>query len=141
MPESRYNPVNKDIARKTSLMEEVLISTRNALAHFIISLSAPEQIYMVQEAILPCLKNLDTIKAVFAANNIGNAGDQDDEEETKTIVNAGDNGGQEVPQDGENNSHNKEGDNPVPSPPPSPRNLLISSKFVKIEGKSYQIRK
>ena len=87
MPESRFNPVNEDIARKTSLLEEVLISTRNALARFIISLSAPEQIYMVQEAILPCLKNLDTIKAVFAANTIGNAGDQDNEDDTNTVIN------------------------------------------------------
>ena len=29
----------------------------------------------------------------------------------------------------------------MPSPPPSPINLLVSSKSVKIEGKSYEIRK
>ena len=61
-------------------MEEVLISTRDTLACLIISLPAPEQIYIVQEAILPCLKNLYTIKAYFAANSIGNARDQDGEE-------------------------------------------------------------
>ena len=98
-------------------------------------MSPPEQLYIVQEATLPCLKNLDTIKAVSAANTFGNIGDRDDGEESNTIVNGEDNGGQEVPQDGENNSHNQEEDNSVPSPPPSPRNLLVSSKSVKIEGK------
>ena len=41
MPESRYNPDNEDITRKTSLIEEVLTSTEDVLAHFIVSLPAP----------------------------------------------------------------------------------------------------
>ena len=53
MPESRYNPDNEDIVRKASQIEEVFNSTRAALAH----LPAPEQIYMVQEARFPLLKN------------------------------------------------------------------------------------
>ena len=47
----------------------------------------------------------------------------------------------EVPEDGENNILNPGGDNFVPSLTHSPRNLLISSKSIKIEGNSYQIRK
>ena len=72
MPESKYNPDNEYIVRKASQIEEVFNSTRAALALFIMSLPAPEQIFMVQEAILPCLKNLDAIKA---AHSIANAGD------------------------------------------------------------------
>ena len=67
MPQSKYNPDNEHIVRKTSLLEEVLISTRDALAHFMVSLPAPEKIYMVQEARIPLLKNLDAIKAYVAA--------------------------------------------------------------------------
>ena len=139
MTESRYNPDIEEIARKTSLIGEVLISTRDALVCFIISLPAPDQIYkLVREAILPCVKILDTITAFFGSKSIGNAGDQDDEDKTNTIVNGGDNGDQEeVPQDEENNSLNQDGDNPVPSLPYSQRNSLISSKSLKIEGKSY----
>ena len=63
MPESRYNPDNQDLARKTSQLEEILTSARDALANFVISLPAHEQIYIVQEAILPFHKNLEAIKA------------------------------------------------------------------------------
>ena len=126
----------KKLPEKTSLIEEVLISTRDALAHFIISLPAPEQIYMVQEAMLPFLKNHDTIKAHFAAKSIGNAGDQEEEDDMNTVVNGEENGpDEEVPQDEDNNILNQGGDNHVPSPPHSPRNLLISSKSLKIKGK------
>ena len=75
-------------------MEEVLISTREAQVRFIVSLSAPEQLYIVQEATPPFLKNLDTVKAVFVANNVNYAGDHEDEEESNTIVNGEDYGGQ-----------------------------------------------
>ena len=44
MPKSKYNPDNEDIARKTSLIEEVFTSTIDALAHFKVSLPASEQI-------------------------------------------------------------------------------------------------
>ena len=60
MPESRYNP---DIARKNSLSEDVLNSIRDILAPFILSLSALEQYILVQEIMLPCLKDLEAVKA------------------------------------------------------------------------------
>ena len=50
MPQSRYNPDNKDLTRKTSLMEEVLNTMRDMLIKFIVSLPAPEQLIMSQEA-------------------------------------------------------------------------------------------
>ena len=56
-----------------SQIEEVLNSTRATLAHFIVSLPAPEQVFMVQEAILSFLKDLHAIKA---AQSIPKAGDQ-----------------------------------------------------------------
>ena len=63
MPESRYNPENQDLARRTSAIEDILTSARQALANFIISLPAHKQRYLVQEAILPFHKNLEDIKA------------------------------------------------------------------------------
>ena len=123
MPESRYNPDNEDIARKASRIEEVLKSTKDALAHFIISLPTDEQIDIVQEAILPLLKNLDAIKAYVAAQSIGNAGDQDDEDDTNTVINGEDNGaGQEIPQEEEYKTLNQESENSVSMPPHSTRN-------------------
>ena len=55
MAVSKYNPDNEDIVRKNSLSEDVLNSTRDILAHFIVSLSAQEQSLLVQEIMLPCL--------------------------------------------------------------------------------------
>ena len=78
MPESRYNPDNQDLARKTSDLEDILTSARDALANFITSLPAHEQIYIVQEAILPFHKNLEAIKAYCAAQAIGNGQDPED---------------------------------------------------------------
>ena len=88
MPESRYSPDNEELTRKASLIEEVLISTRETLLKFIVSLPAPEQILLVQEAILPFLRNLDVIKAHFAERVVGDAEDQEEEEEeeTNTVV-------------------------------------------------------
>ena len=81
MPKSRYNPDNQALARKTSQIEEILTSTRDALANFVISLPAHEQIYIVQEAILPFHKNLDTITAYSARNPISNVDDQKREDD------------------------------------------------------------
>ena len=77
MPESRYNPDNQDLARKTSQLEEILTSARDALANLVISLPPHEQIYIVQEVILPFHKNLDAIKAYCAEKSIGNVDDQE----------------------------------------------------------------
>ena len=108
MPESRYNPDNEDIARKNSLSEEVLNSTRDTLAHFIVSLSAQEQSLLVKEIMLPCLKDLDAVKAYVTAQAIGNARDQDDEDDINIFINSEDNGaGDEIPQEEENNVLNQ----------------------------------
>ena len=61
MPKSRYNPDNQELVGKASQLEEILTSTRDALSNFVISLLAHEQLYIVQESILPFLKNLDAI--------------------------------------------------------------------------------
>merc|ERR1712082_203533 len=109
---SRYNPDNQDLARKTSDLEDILTSARDALANFITSLPAQEQIYIVQEAILPFHKNLEAIKAYCAAQSIGNGQDTENDENTE---------------DQEHNILNPEGDNLVPLPQNSPRNSLTSS--------------
>ena len=99
MPESRYNPDNQDLARKTSLLEEILTSTRDALSNFVISLPAYEQLYIIQESILPLLKNLDAINAYCDRNPIGNADDQEREDDENTIVNGGNEAAGENPND------------------------------------------
>ena len=86
MPKSRYNPDNEDIIRKNSLSEDVLNSTRDILAHFIVSLSAQDQSLLVQEIMHPCLMDLQAVKAYIAAQVIGNAGDQDNENDTNTVI-------------------------------------------------------
>ena len=47
MPESRYNPEGEDLSKKTSHIEDVLISTRDVLAWLIVSLPAPDQVFMI----------------------------------------------------------------------------------------------
>merc|ERR1711989_15414 len=136
MPESRYNPDNQDVARKTSDLEDILTSAKNALANFITSLPAHKQIYIVQEAILPFHKNLEAIKAYCDAQAIDNGQDTED-------TNANDLGEatRVNPKDQEHNILNPGEDNHIPSPCNSPRNSLTSSKSVKIDGKTYQVRK
>ena len=59
---------------------------------------------------LPCLKDLEAVKAYIAAQAIGNAGDQDDEDDVNTVING------EIPLE-EENVFNQGGDvTPVPSP-------------------------
>ena len=94
---------------------------------------------MVEEITLPCLKNLEAIKAYVAAQVIGNPGDQGDEDDTHTVIEGQNNADNEIPQ-AEGNILNQDVP-PVPSPPCSPRNSKGSSKSVKLEGQSYQIRK
>ena len=77
--ESRYRPDNEEIIRENSLSEDVLNSSRDKLAHFIASLSADNHSFIVEEINLPCLKNLEAVKAYIAAQVIGNPHDQDNE--------------------------------------------------------------
>merc|ERR1712082_181622 len=121
---SRYNPDNQDLARKTSELEDILTSARQALANFITSLPAQEQIYIVQEAILPFHKNLEAIKAYCDAQVIDNGQDTED-------TNANDLG-EAARMNPEEQEHPGE-DNQIPSPRNSPRNSLTLSKSVKIE--------
>ncbi len=122
----------------TSDLEDILTSARNALANFITSLPAHEQIYIVQEAILPFHKNLEAIKAYCAAQAIGNGQDIENDENTEAKGLRG--AARENPEDQEH-ILNPGGDNLVPSLQNSPRNLLTLSKSLKIDGKTYQVRK
>ena len=132
MPESRYNPENQDLARRTSAIEDILTSARQALANFIISLPAHKQRYIVQEAILPFHKNLEDIKAYCDAQVIDNGQNMEDTD-ANGLGEAATGNPEEQDHQGENNN--------VPSPRNSPRNSSTSSKTVKIEGKTYQVRK
>ena len=144
-PESRYSPDNEDLSRKTSQMEEVLNTTRDMLINFIISMSAAEQIPISQEAQLTFLKNLEVIKSHLIAKATGDNGDQDEEDNTDTVINGEDTGvNDEVPivnyLTGEDSGVpilNPGGDNLVPTPSPSSRNSQGSCKPLRIEGKSY----
>ena len=53
MSESRYAPDNEDLNRKTTIMEEVLTLTGDALIEFMVSLPAPEQVLLAEEASSP----------------------------------------------------------------------------------------
>merc|ERR1712240_579164 len=121
MPESRYNPDNQDLARKTSDLEDILTSARKALANFITSLPAHKQRYKVQEAILPFHKNLEAIKAYCDAQVIDN-GQNTEDTNTNDLGEAARRNPEEQEHPGEDNN--------------SPRNSLTSSKSVKIEGKT-----
>ena len=126
-------------------MEEVLNTTRDVLINFIVSLPAPEQILMSQEAQLTFLKNLEVLKSHLSAKATSNNRDQDKEDNTNTVINGEDSGNDnEVPDVNnltDDNSGvpilNPGGDNYIPTLPPSPRNSQGSSKSLRIEGKSY----
>ena len=136
-PESNYNLDNKDIVRKISQVEEVLDSTRDALIHFILSLPAAEQVFMVQQATLPCLKKLDVIKAYVAEKPIVNAGDQVKDDDTTTITTGEDNMADiEIPQQEEIANLNQGGVNAAPKPTHSPSSSGGSLKSLQTKGKS-----
>ena len=85
--ESRYRPDNQEIIRENSLSEDVLNSSRDKLAHFIASLSAEDHSLLVGEITLPCLKNLEAIKAYVG-----------DEDGICTIIEGQINAGNKIPQ-------------------------------------------
>lgn len=64
---------------------------------------------------LPCLKELEAVKAHVSAQAIGNAGDQDNEDDTNTVINGENKGDDEVPQVEDNNVLNQGDISPVPS--------------------------
>ena len=75
MPEYCYSPEAEDFLRKTKTMEEVLSSTQETLIKFLISLSAPEQLIVSQEAQCAFLKDPEALKAHYRVPG------QDDQEE------------------------------------------------------------
>ena len=132
MPEYRYSLDAEDFSRKTQAMVEVLSSTWETLIRFLISLSAPDQLIVSLEARSAFLKDPEALKAQYSVL------DQEEEEEDveeNTVINGEDNGDrEEVLQD-------QEDQNPVPTPPSSPRNCIESSQSVWIRGRSYQTYK
>ena len=149
MPETRYTPGNEDLNRKTNVMKEVLTLTRDALIKFMVSLPAPKQLLLAEEASLPFLKNIDIIKKHTAAKATGANEEQGEEDDTNTVINDDDSGNDnEVPiinnPTGDNSEDplvNAGGDNVVPTLPPSPRNSYGSSKSLRIGGKSHRAKK
>ena len=138
-PKSNYHLDNKDIVRKISRVEEVLDSIRDALIHFILSLPAAEQVFMVQQATLPCLKKLDVIKAYVAKKPIFNAGDQVKDNDTTTITTGEDNMADiEIPQQEDITNLNQGGVNAAPKPTHSPCSSGRSIKSLQTEERSYQ---
>ena len=51
---------------------------------------------------LPCLKNLEAVKAYIAAQVIGNADGHDDEDDVCTVIEGENNAGNKIPQVEEN---------------------------------------
>ena len=104
-------------------MEEVLTTTEEAMIWFLISLLAPEQLILSQEARSAFLKDPEAVKS--------HCGDQDPEQEENRD-------GDETNVYGEDNDDRQEDFQEeedcdfVPSPPCSPRNSIESSKSVRI---------
>ena len=65
-------------------------------------MSVEDHYIFVQEINIPCLKNLEAVKAYVAAQVIGNAGGQDDEDDICTVIEGENNAGNEIPQVEEN---------------------------------------
>ena len=65
MPEHLYSPEGEDFIRKTSVMEEILSHTQGVLIKFLLSLPAPEQIILSQEAQSVFLKDLDALRVHY----------------------------------------------------------------------------
>ena len=112
-------------------MEEVLSSTQEILINFLLSLSAPEQLIVSQEAQSAFLKNPEALKAHYCVPS--QADDEEQEDDAKTVV----------PPHGENpeGAQGEEYEEKVRSHPSSPVISLASSKMTKLKGKSYQTRK
>merc|ERR1712240_520485 len=123
---------------KDSQLEDIFTSARDALSNFVISLPAYEQPLMVKEFTLPFLKNLKAIRSYCVRNPTGNPEGQEEEDDMETIVNGRNNAAGENPEGQRDTSG---GNDPDFVPRTSPRNSLTSSKSLKIQGKSYQIKK
>ena len=138
MPESRYSPEGEDFIRKTTVMEETLSYTQEVLIKFLLSLPAPEQVILSQEAENVFLKNLDTLKVHYQAR--GQDDQEKEEEDARTIIN------NETPPPAHTPLHNEDQEDTQSeenlealntSTHSSPGQSLASSKTVKLKGKSY----
>ena len=127
----------KILSGKNSQLEELHRSIQEALTHFVVSLSAPEQEFMSQQSTIPWLKDLVVIKAHVAEKPIVNAGDKDKEDDT-TAVTTGENNMADlkIPEQEEIANLNQGGVNTAPKPTHSPSGESIKS--LQIKGKSYQ---
>ena len=138
-PESNYNLDNKDIVRKNSHVEAVLGSIQEALIHFVVSLPAPEHVFMIQYSTIPWLKDLEVIKAHVAEKPIVNAGDKGKEDDMTTIIPGEDNTADiKIPKQEEIVNLNQGGINAAPKPTHSPSSSGESIKSLQTEEESYQ---
>ena len=103
------------------------------------SLPAPEQVFMDQEATLSCFKNLDGLQAYVAEKSVTNAINQV-KEDGMTITSTGEDNmaAVEIPQQDKIVNINQGGINAVPKPPHSPRSSGGSPKSLQTKGRSYQ---
>ena len=84
LPEYRYSPEAEDFLRKTKIMEEVLSTTQEAMIRFLISLPAPEQFTLSQEARSAFLKDPEAVRSHYGDQDQEQAEDRDRD---NTIVN------------------------------------------------------
>ena len=132
LPEYCYSPEAEDFSRKTKVMEEVLTHTQEIMIRFLISLPAPEQLILSQEARSAFLKDPEAAKAHYHVL------DQEEEEERaeENIILNGENNGdcQEDLQDAKDCDF-------IPIVPQSRRNSIDFFKCVRIWRRSYQSQK
>ena len=88
LPEYHYSPEAEDFSRKTRIMEEVLSTTQETMIRFLISLPAPEQLILSQEARSAFLKDPEAAKAHY---HVLDQEEYEDRAEENVIVNGEDN--------------------------------------------------
>ena len=123
LPEYCYSPEAEDFSRKTKIMEEVLSTTQEAMIRFLISLLAPEQFTLSQEARSAFLKDPEAVRSHYGDQDQEQAEDRDGD---NTIVN------EETNDDRQEDLLQEDDCDFVPSPSRSPRNSIESSKSVRI---------
>ena len=132
MPEYHYSLEAEYFSGKTKIMEEVLSTTQETMIRFLISLPAPEQLILSQEARSAFLKDPEAEKNHYC---VLDQEEEEEQDEDDAIVNRENNNNhQEDFQEEEDHDF-------VPLPPWSPRNSIESSKSVRIRGRSYQSQK
>ena len=116
-------PRGRRFLKKDKSHSEVLSTTQETMIRFLISLLAPEQLILSQEARSAFLKDPEAAKTHYPVL------DQEEEEERdedNTIVNGENNN------DRQEDFQEEEDRDFIPLPPRSPRNSIESSKSVRI---------